>query len=557
MKLKRSLAIVLALLLILPLVACGKSTEPSSNNGGAATDPSSTKPTTTTTSEPAGSDDPTDPSDPSDPTDPEDPNVTTPSDEDPDNTDGTTLVTNPGDEPTQPGDKPTSTTKPTKTTKSTRPGKTSGGQQDNSISKLVEIKKGTTPVEKGLKFGGKTFKFAYYGSSWDQDHSNWHADFEKQYNVKLKIDAVPTVEYVASLSAALASGKPYDIVFFYNFDYPEQITANVMQPLEKYITTADMWDSDSATTGGFSTSLAQALSMNGHVYCVAGNYLQTPTVIWYNKKEFAKAGYTGAKDPLAMYEAGKWSWQELYDMLYTMQKPEKGIFGINCIAPYYDHQFINSFNTDFAKITSDGRLVENLSDPNLYAAYEMLQKFCYGEHKVANTKDIFENGLEAFTNGTTLSVIQTVGSYWTFVNTVPKASAFDKSLDNLGMVPLPTYGKNGPHSIWDWMGYGAGAGASEEGVKCALAFAKHDSIHNQKQAYHPQMPAKLKKLSCSILDSDNLIGPKNGFSSSAGSLGGVSTTISQAIAINGQNITVVLKGYKKVTQTIIDTALKG
>ena len=553
MKLKRSLAIVLALLMVLPLAACSKAAETDKDQGTAAT---TTKPTTVTTTTVEAPDDTNPTGDGS--TDETDPVVTDPSSGEVVTT--TTVTDSNGDPVTQATEPGETTAKPTttRTKKATKPGQTqSGNSQGNTIGKLVEIKEGTTPVEKGLNFGGKEYRFAYYGSSWDQDHTDWHNDFQKQYNVKLKIDAVPTTEYVASLSAALAAKKPYDIVFFYNFDYPEQITANVMQPLDDYITTADMWGKTSATTGGFSTSLDQAMSMDGHIYCVAGNYLQTPTVVWYNKKEFAKAGYTGAKDPMAMYNAGTWSWQKLYDMLYAMQKPDKGIYGINSIAPYYDHQFINSFNTDFAKLTADGRLVENLSDPNLYAAYEMLQKFCYGEHKVANPKDIFESGRDQFFNGTTLSMISTAGLYWTAVTEVPKASAFDKSMSNLGMVPLPTYGKNGPHSIWDWMGYGAGAGASKEGVLCALAFAKHDSIHNQKQAYHPDMPADMKKLSCGILDSDNLIGPKNGFSSSAGSLGGVSTTISQAIAINGQNITVVLKGYKKVAQTIIDTALKG
>ncbi len=550
MKLKRSLAIVLALLMVLPLAACSKAAETDKKSDETTTAAATT--TTTTTADPA------------DPTGDE-PEVTEPSATDESGNVITTTTTVATDDS---GNVITTTTDPDAPTTTTTTRKKKTTVTATSISKQhgdqhgfgkVVIKEGDTPVEKGLNFGGKTYKFAYYGSSWDQDHDNWHADFEKTYNVKLKIDGVPTTEYVASLSSALASGNPYDIVFFYSFDYPEQITANVMKPLDDYITTADLWTEKSPTTGGFSASLAQALSLNGHVYCVAGNYLQTPTVIWYNKKEFAKAGYTGAKDPLNIYKNNKknWTWDTLYDMLYTIQKPEKGVYGINSIAPYYDHQFINSFNTDFAKLTADGRLVENLSDTNLYAAYEMLQKYSYGEHKVANPKDKFEDGREQFQNGTTVSVISTVGAYWTWIKTIPQASAFDKSLNNLGMVPLPTYGNNGPASIWDWMGYGAGAGTSEEGTLCAMAFAKHDSIVNHKQAYHPSMPAEMKKLSCSILDSDNLIGPKDGFDSSAGSLGGVGTTISQAIALNGQNITVVLKGYKKVTQSIIDTALKA
>ncbi len=433
------------------------------------------------------------------------------------------------------------------------------GDGSSNMGKIT-IKEGKTPVEQGLNFGGKTFTFAYYGSSWDQDHKDWHADFEKQYNAKLDIKGVPTTEYVAGLTSAMAGGSPYDILFLYSFDYPAQITANVMQPLNDYITTADLWTKESATKGGFSESLLQAQSLNGNLYCVAGNYLQTPTILWYNKKMFSAAGYDGNQDPLALYKAGKWSWDVLYDMLSDIKDPDKGLWGINSIAPYYEHQFINSFDTDIAKLTGDGRLVQNLGDPNLYSALEMLQKYSYGEHKVADPNNQFENGIDQFLNGTTASVIQTAGSYWTFYNNMQKKtySAFGtkaQQLSNLGAVPIPN--KNGVYSIWDWMGYGAGNGATDEGIKCALAFAKHDSIKNHKQAYHPNMTAEMKNLFCGILDSDKLRGPMDGFKTSAGSLGGMCTTISNAVALKGQNITVVLKGYEKVVQTIIDQALKG
>ena len=436
--------------------------------------------------------------------------------------------------------------------------KPQGGGSSN-MGKIT-IKEGKTPVEQGLNFGGKTFTFAYYGNSWDQDHKDWHADFEKQYNVKLDIKGVPTAEYVAGLSSAMAGGSPYDIVFLYSFDYPAQITANVMQPLNDYITTADLWTKESATKGGFSESLLQAQSLNGNLYCVAGNYLQTPTILWYNKKMFAGAGYDGKQDPLALYKAGKWNWDVLYDMLSDIKDPDKGLWGINSIAPYYEHQFINSFDTDVAKLTGDGRLVQNLGDPNLYAALEMLQKYSYGEHKVTDPNNQFENGVDQFLNGTTASVIQTAGAYWTFYNNMQKKtySAFGtkaQQLSNLGAVPIPN--KNGVYSIWDWMGYGAGNGASDEGIKCALAFAKHDSIKNHKQAYHPNLTAEMKNLFCGILDSDKLRGPMDGFKTSAGSLGGMCGTITNAVALKGQNITVVLKGYEKVVQTIIDQALKG
>ena len=424
----------------------------------------------------------------------------------------------------------------------------------------IALRTGTTPLEKGLNFGGKTFSFANYGSSWDRDHDDWYNSFQKKYNVKLDIQGVPTLEYTAALASAMAAGSPYDIVFLYGFDYPSQITANVMAPLNDYLTTADLWKTGSAANGGFSKSLMQAHSLNGNIYCVAGNYLQTPAVLWYNKKMFADAGYSGAQDPLALYKAGKWSWDALYDMLYEIQAPDKGLYGINSIAPYYCHAFINSFDTDFAKMTGDSRLVQNLNDPNLYLALEMLQKYSYGEYKVTDPKNQFENGLDQFLNGTTASVLNTGGAYWNFYNSMSSKtySAFGtkaQQLGNLGGVPLPC--KNGVHPVWEWMGYGAGNGATEDGILCALAYAKYDSTVNHKQAYHPNMPAEMKSVLCGVLDSDKLRGPMSGFRSSAGSLGSMAATIASKTALNGENITVVLKAYQKQAQMIIDQTLKG
>ena len=422
----------------------------------------------------------------------------------------------------------------------------------------ITIKKGTTPLEKGLNLSGKKFSFAYYGSSWDEKHENWHSEFQKMYNVTLDIKAVPSDEYVAGLSSALASGTPYDIVFMYNFDYPSQITANVMAPLNDYVTTADLWDKKAVS--GFSQALMQAFSLNGNIYCVAGPYLQAPTALWYNKKIFADAGYDGAQDPLALYKAGKWSWEVLYDMLSDIKDPDKGLWGINSLAPYYSHQVVVSHDTDYAKLKNDGTVVQNLSDPNLYAALELLQKYSFGEHKVADPNNPYEPGIDQFLNGTTASVVAIAGRYGTFYERMSEKhySAFGtkaQQLSNIGAVPIPS--KNGVVPIWDWMGYGAGNGASEEGIKCALAYAKYSSTVNHAQVYSKEMPADMKKLFCGLMDSDKLRAPLSGFESSAGTLGSMGAQITNAVALKGQSIKPTLKAYENLVQTIINTSLKG
>lgn len=428
-----------------------------------------------------------------------------------------------------------------------------------TMGEAIKIKEGTVPCEQGVNLAGKTFTYAYYGTSWNQKQTDRFADFEKQYNTKVDVRAMATSEYVAALASAIAGGTPYDLVFMHSFDYPSQITANTMMPLDDFISTADLWNKDSAEKGGFSKSLMQATSLDGKIYCIAGAYLNTPVTLYYNKKIFADAGYDGADDPMALYKSGKWSWEKLYEMLLDIQAPAKGLYGINSISPYYDHQFITSYGTDLAKLTSTGSIVENLDDAQLYKAFTMLQKYTHGSQRVVDPNNKFENGKEQFLNGTTASMIGNIGYYTGFTSSIDKKghSAFGSSKAqqkaNIGCVPIPTDGTDA-HPIWSWLGYGISRGVDDEGIDFALAFVKHDSITNTGMTYDKEMPAELIKISRDIMDKDKLIGPLNGFETSAGSLDGVRVGISSKIAA-GNNVTVTLKAYKKQVQTILKQAL--
>ena len=143
---KRVLAILLVLCLVVPMAACGKDgdTKTTTTAGDAAT--------TTTVANGDG--------------EVVDGDVTT----DPNATETTVTDKN--------GNVVTTTTQKGATTvrtKKTLHGVTTATvKKDGEASTLgkITIKEGKTPVEKGLNFGGKTFTFAYYGSSWDQDHKD-------------------------------------------------------------------------------------------------------------------------------------------------------------------------------------------------------------------------------------------------------------------------------------------------------------------------------------------------------------------------------------------------
>ena len=533
MKMKRVLAILLALSMVLLLAACG-------GNGDAKTTTTAGDTETTTTVADGGdvADDPVD-----------DPEVTQTTATDKD------------------GNVVTTTTKKGETTKRT---KKSGGiktvtqapEGTQATVGQITVKEGTVRMDKGLDFGGKTFTHAKNGTGVDRtsDYGKWCTEFEKKYNAKLEVSGLSYNEYTAGITAAMAGGSPYDIVFMTDAWFPEQIIANTMLPLDNYFTTADLWNEKSKSEGGLSYSLSEDMSLNGKVYVVGGTYLTTPGTIWYNKKMFAAAGFDGKDDPLALYNAGKWTWDKYYEMLSEIQDPASGLYGMNSISPYYSRMMFPSFGTDIAKRTSAG-FVANVDDPQLYKAFETMQKFNYGQRSVCDPKNQYEDGETQFLNGTTASLMGYTGYAWDLYEAMDKKtySAFGTKAQqkaNIGMVPMPVANSQGIHAIWGWMGFGAGNGTDEDGIKAAIAFAINDSRLNHKNVYHPEMPADILKAAQALADSDNLMAPMWGFDSSAGSLGGLQTAMCRKIANQGENITVVLKGYEKLIQTVIDTALK-
>lgn len=536
MKLKRVLAILLALCMILPLAACG------GDKGGTTT---TVADTTTTTAN--GDVDPVDPVDP-------DVDVTT----DPNAT--TTTVTN------KDGSVVTTTTvkgPAATTTRTKKKGNISLQTLPQGQAGLgqITIKEGTKKITDGLDFGGKTITFLQNGTpNPESDYGKTITAFGKEYNAKMEVSGAPYADYVTSLAAAVAGGQVYDIVFSVGAWYPQEMLRNLMTPLDGVFTTADLWDDKSMTTGGgLSKSLSEALSLYGKTYVVGGPYMASPGVMFYNKKILEAAGYDGNDDPLALYNKGKWNWEKIYDILADVQDPSKGLYGLNSISPYYFRMILPSYGTDIAVKTRDS-IKGNLSDPQLYKCMEMLQKMNHGEHSVCNPKDQYENGYDQFLNGTTAMLMSYSGQIAMLYNKMETKvySAFgtkDSQMANIGMVPLPAQNSKGVHAIWDWMGYGSGNGSDLDGQKAAIAWAMYESVYNQKQVWDERMPANYKNMMIKIVDSDKLAGPLWGFSSSAGSLSSIQGSIARRIANEGESIAVVLKGHEKLLDTVIKQAL--
>jgi len=100
-----------------------------------------------------------------------------------------------------------------------------------------------------------------------------------------------------------------------------------------------------------------------------------PMVLYYNKKALGELGFTGAKDPQAMYKAGKWSWDEFEKMakeIMKLSEPGKFVVGRDFID---QGQHILWSNDVHITTTKNGKVVGNLSDPNFINALTRMQKW--------------------------------------------------------------------------------------------------------------------------------------------------------------------------------------
>ena len=435
--------------------------------------------------------------------------------------------------------KPTTHTLPTTSTTYLKPGPTPGPYGPAE---------GTVPLEQGLDFGGKTYRNAYRGTSLSEKETARIAEFEKTYHAKLDAVLIPGDEYTAALTAARMSGRPYDIVQLSGEDYPTQIMVNVMTPLDNYITTADLYDKKAPEKGGFSVSALTMLQYMGHLYGVSGVFSMDPVVLFYNKALFGENDLLTAACKNGEVSA-EWNWERLHSQLFAAQDRDNGVWGLTSRFQFYTASVLNSYGTSAVKTYNYARKpTQNLNDPLVYEAFEMMQKYYCGDSKVADSVITTEGtDVEVFlTSGAAAAVLPL--SAYDEIRDLMEQNAYaafgdkEAQLANVGIAPFPNFAT--VQVMDDYVGYGAGNGAMEDGILCALAFAKHEAM----AAYHASTagPSWLHK----AIASDQLCATPE-FASSEGSVSLALLSITQPVA-KDQSITVVLKGWEKELQAIVD-----
>ena len=336
----------------------------------------------------------------------------------------------------------------------------------DNIGGKVEINKGDTAMDKGLDFGGKKFTLAVDENA-NYNSTSYNAmisAFEKKYNCKIEKKYLDFGNWNSQVSQQMSTGKSYDIIHFHGSKFPEFAINNLAEDLTKYITTADLVGSD-PTKGGIDLVKSQNFSWNGKLYALCDYKSQNPDIFYYNKALFKQYGL---EDPRELYEQGKWTWDKIFEMgaQVTDREAEQYFLGGN-------FSVTQLFGVSCLSI-ENGKVVERFSNATYYKALQLYQKVYVGNTAIGEplVNDTVTN--TAFIEGRSFTFFEESSKWEGLAPEVAKSFAFNKDINNLGIVPCPLPKENTQklYPVGWYTGIAAGKGSDP---RAAVAFAKFAS----------------------------------------------------------------------------------
>lgn len=420
------------------------------------------------------------------------------------------------------------------------------------IEKPSEVTVSNDPVEKGLDFGGRTLKLAV-GYTTTSTFAKMVKAFESTYNCKIEVTQLSFDKYLADLAAKVTSGEVFDIVYVHGSFYPNCFIKGFYQPLDGVFTTADLYDVNNLAAGGIDKVKSEGFSWDGHYYAVTGYKTSVP-MLYYNKKMMAAAGYTGQKDPLALYNSGDWSYQKLQEIGKQVTDASKGIylggrdFFAGGLVAFNRGQFVKMNGTAVS---------ENLSDPRIYNAYKFQREISLGSGAVINYKTgTGGQDYSAFANGKTYMFYNDASMYSTLAKAAAESGYFGKNKNNLGYVPFPFGPDNTEKEYFiKWLeGWGAGINCKDK--RAAVAFTKFESKWAENSNSKYAAPAEFNALVDKLL-TGKVFWNLGGFAGKSTYVPGLQDEVCAELTDPNNDLAATLEQYRDKINSCLAECLQG
>lgn len=186
--------------------------------------------------------------------------------------------------------------------------------------------------------------------------------FKENYNSTIAVELCPDGEIMTKLATYISSGSSPDLVDQRDNTFPFYITRSMYEPLDDYI------DMDSPNWSTVS-SYIERYEVNGKHYYYPWAYVTSGKFLIYNRAFFEEFG---VDDPLELYYAGNWTWNEFYKCMTTFVDNNNlcenplGLYGA------IGASFINT--TGKAMVSyENGQLVNNMRSPEVERAQAFLE----------------------------------------------------------------------------------------------------------------------------------------------------------------------------------------
>ena len=420
------------------------------------------------------------------------------------------------------------------------------------IEKPSEVTVSNDPVEKGLDFGGRTLKLAV-GYTTTSTFAKMVKAFESTYNCKIEVTQLSFDKYLADLAAKVTSGEVFDIVYVHGSFYPNCFIKGFYQPLDGVFTTADLYDVNNLAAGGIDKVKSEGFSWDGHYYAVTGYKTSVP-MLYYNKKMMAAAGYTGQKDPLALYNSGDWSYQKLQEIGKQVTDASAGIylggrdFFAGGLVAFNRGQFVKMNGTAVS---------ENLSDPRIYNAYKFQREISLGSEAVINYKKATgDQDDSAFANGKTYMFYNDASMYSTLAKAAAESGYFGKNKNNLGYVPFPFGPDNTEKEYFiKWLeGWGAGINCKDK--RAAVAFTKFESKWAERSNSKYAAPAEFNALVDKLL-TGKVFWNIGGFAGKSTYVPGLQDEVCAELTDPNNDLAATLEQYRNKINSCLAECLQG
>lgn len=231
-----------------------------------------------------------------------------------------------------------------------------------SREKIAEIAEQDGLLEGELE--NKTIKWM---STWDinPDASGKNvpvelALFEEVYGGKVEFIKVSWEERFDALANAINADEGVDFFPTSDLDaFPKGAIRGMFAPVDDYI------DYDSPLWKDVK-DINDLLMWDGQHYVLLNALAGDLCAVIYNRTTVEEAGLT---DPAELYAKGEWNWNTFQDMLLQFCDPAKGHYGID--GYWFESALLATCGVPAVGL-QDGKLVNNLKDPNLERAENWL-----------------------------------------------------------------------------------------------------------------------------------------------------------------------------------------